>query len=148
MTLLPLLPNHYLKIYDVNNSKVSQKYAGYMAHSIKTWEQAKKAVEKEQEGLAIFACGAGVINTQDPFEMRKMRHELEQCLPPLVLSEQMKEFAMAPTPPPAVPIPFPRGLFSPATSPGSPFRFGGSPFRFPRGSQDWVRNTTVRRHIV
>ena len=29
----------------------------------------------------------------------------------------------APSPPPAVPIPFPRGLFSPAANPGSPFRF-------------------------
>ena len=66
-------PNHYLKIYDVNNPKVSQKIAGYMAHNIKTWAQAKEVVQREQNGLAIFACGAGVVNTDDPFEMRRLR---------------------------------------------------------------------------
>merc|ERR1711954_253565 len=128
-------PNHYLKIYDVKTPKVSQKIAGYMAHNVKSWAQAKEVVEREQNGLAIFACGAGVINTDDPFEMRRLRHKLEQCLPPLQMSNEMREFVTAPTPPPAVPIPFPRGLFSPVTTPSSPFRF-------PRSSQDWVRNTT------
>ena len=135
-TLTRWSPNHYLKIYDVNNPKVSQKIAGYMAHNIKTWAQAKEVCERETNGLAIFACGAGVVNTHDPFEMRRLRHELEQCLPPLEMSAQMREFATAPTPPPAVPIPFPQGLFSPLTAPASP------PFRFPRGSQEWNSNTT------
>merc|ERR1711954_240968 len=131
-------PNYYLKIYDVNNFKVSQKIAGYMAHNIKTWAQAKEVVEREQNSLAIFACGAGVINTNDPFEMRRLRHELEQCLPPLQMSNEMREFVTAPTPPPAVPIPFPRGLFSPVTTPGSPFRF-------PRSSVDRESNTTGKK---
>merc|ERR1711954_418249 len=73
--------------------------------------------------LMIFACGAGIINAEDPFEMRRLRHELEQCLPPLQMTQEMLEFATAPSPPPAVPIPFPRGLFSPDMNPGSPFRF-------------------------
>merc|ERR1711954_99523 len=41
-------PNHYLKIYDVNNVKVSQKISEYMAHNIRSWAQAKEVVEREQ----------------------------------------------------------------------------------------------------
>ena len=62
--------------------------------------------------------------------MRRLRFELEQCLPPLQWTEVMREFVTAPTPPPAVPIPFPQGLFSPLTSPHSPpqaaYRFPGT----------------------
>ena len=82
----------------------------------------------ETEGLAIFACAAGVVNAVDPFEMGKMQHELQSCLPPLQLSQEMREFITAPTPPPAVPIPFPEGLFSPPASPQSPPQ---ETFRFP-----------------
>ena len=70
-------PLHYLKIFDVNTPKVTQKMAGYMAHRVKTWAQAKEVYERETDGLAIFACGAGVVNATDPFEMARMRHELE-----------------------------------------------------------------------
>ena len=41
--------------------------AGYMANRVKTWAQAKEAYEMETNGLAIFACGAGVVNATDPF---------------------------------------------------------------------------------
>ena len=68
-----------------------------------------------------------MVNATDPFEMARMRHELEQCLPPLEMTAQMREFMTAPSPPPAVPIPFPQGLFSPLATPLSPpqqaFRF-------------------------
>ena len=119
-----------MKIYDVNTPKVSQKIAGYMANGIRTWAQAKEVWERESNGLAIFACGAGVVNATDPFEMRRLRHELEQCLPPLDMTAQLREFATAPTPPPAVPIPFPQGLFSHLATPLSP------PFRFPDGIEE------------
>merc|ERR1711954_215562 len=68
-------PLHYVKIFDINSPKVSQKLAGYMANSIKTWAQAKKAYDWEANGLAIFACGAGVVNATDPFEIARLRHE-------------------------------------------------------------------------
>ena len=58
-----------------------------------------------------------------------MEHELHRCLPPLQLTQEMREFETAPTPPPAVPIPFPPGLFSPLATPPphhTAFRFGGS----------------------
>ena len=113
-------PLQYLKIFDKNYLKVSQKMAGYMANGIKTWAQAKKAYEWEANGLAIFACGAGVVNATDPFEMARLRHELQQCLPPLEMTAELREFATAPTPPPAIPVPFPQGLFSPLTTPHSP----------------------------
>ena len=102
--------------------------AGYLAGSITTWEGAKRAYNLETEGLAIFACAAGVNNAVDPFEMGKMQHELQRCLPPLQLTQEMREFVTAPTPPPAVPIPFPPGLFSPLATPPqhTAFRFGGS----------------------
>ena len=106
-------PLRYMKIFDINTPKVTQKMAGYMANRVKTWAQAKQLYEMESNGLAIFACGAGKANATDPFEMRRMRHELQQCLPPLEMTEQMREFETAPTPPPAVPIPFPQGLFPP-----------------------------------
>merc|ERR1712239_10444 len=115
-----------VKIYDINSPKVSQKLAGYTANSIKTWAQAKQAYNWESNGLAIFACGAGIVNATDPFEMARLRHELEQCLPPLEMTDQLRAFATAPTPPPALPIPFPQGLFSPA----SPFSPPQEPFRF------------------
>ena len=114
-----------MKIFDINTHKVSQKMAGYLAYQIRTWAEAKEAYNLESEGLAIFAYAAGAVNATDPFEMRKLQHELQNCLPPLQLTAAMREFATAPTPPPAVPIPFPQGLFSPlATPPPQPFRFG------------------------
>merc|ERR1711954_281964 len=62
--------------------------------------------------------------------MGRLRYKLEQCLPPLEWTDQLCEFATAPTPPPAIPIPFPQGLFSPLTSPHSPpqehLRFPGT----------------------
>ena len=126
-------PLCYVKIFDINSPKVSQKLAGYTAHSIKTWAQAKQAYNWEANGLAIFACGAGIVNSTDPFEMRRMRYELEQCFPPLEMTAQLREFATAPTPPPALPIPFPQGLFSPLATPHSPPQ---EAFRFP----DSLRN--------
>ena len=121
-------PLNYVKIFDINFSKVSQKLAGYTAHGIKTWAQAKQAYNWEANGLAIFACGAGVVNATDPFEMARLRYELEQCLPPLEMTAQLREFVTAPTPPPALPIPFPQGLFTPLASPHSPPQ---EQFRFP-----------------
>ena len=67
---------NYIKIFDINTFKVSQKMAGYLAHKVKTWEDAKRVYNLETEGLAIFACAAGVSNATDPFEMRRMEHEL------------------------------------------------------------------------
>ena len=112
---IPVLRNQptYKKIFDINALKVSQKMAGYLAHRVRTWEECKQLYNMETEGLAIFACAAGVNNAQDPFQMRRMQHELQQCLPPLQLTEDMRQFATAPTPPSAVPVPFPPGLFSP-----------------------------------
>ena len=60
--------------------------------------------------------------------MRRLRYDLEQCLPPLEMTDQLREFATAPTPPPALPIPFPQGLFSPLATPHSPPQ---EAFRFP-----------------
>ena len=102
--------------------------AGYLAHQVRTWAEAKTLYEMETEGLTIFACSAGVMNAQDPFEIGRMQHELQQCLPPLQLTEQMREFATAPTPAPAVPIPFPPGLFSSLATPPphQAFRFAGT----------------------
>ena len=93
----------YMKIFDINLPKVTQKMAGYVAHNVKTWAQAKDLYDKETEGLAIFACCAGVLNARDPYEMRRMQHELQNCLPPLQLAEEARAFATAPTPPPVVP---------------------------------------------
>ena len=98
--------------------------AGYLAHQVRTWAEAKQLYEIETEGLPIFACSAGVMNARDPFEMGRMQHELQQCLPPLQLTEQMRQFSNAPTPPPAVPIPFPPGLFSPLATPPLHQAFG------------------------
>merc|ERR1711954_465332 len=116
-------PLKYAKIFDINFPKASQKLGCYLAGNIKTWTQAKQAYEYESNGLAIFACGAGIVNATDPFEMARMRHELKQCLPPLVMTERLREFVTAPTPPPALPIPFPQGLFSPASPFSPPLRF-------------------------
>ena len=46
---------NYMKIFDINTFKVSQKMAGYLAHRVKTWEDAKRVYNLESEGLAIFA---------------------------------------------------------------------------------------------
>merc|ERR1712081_157066 len=123
-------PIRYVKIFNINLSKASQRVGTYMATNIKTWAQAKQAYDYETNGLAIFATGAGLINADDPYEMGRLRHELEQCLPPLEWTDQLREFTTAPTPPPAIPIPFPQGLFSPLTSPHSPpqehLRFPGT----------------------
>ena len=120
-------PLFCVKIYDINSPKVSQKLAGYMANQIKTWDQAKQVYNIESNGLAIFTCGAGIVNATDPYEMARLRHELDQCLPPLQMTDELREMATAPTPPPALPIPFPQGLFSPA----SPYSPPQEPFRFP-----------------
>ena len=106
-------PLSYVKIFDINTPKVTQKMAGYLANQVRTWAEAKHLFEMESEGLAIFACAAGVKNARDPFEMHRMQYELQQCMHPLHLTEEMQQFATAPTPPPRVPIPFPPGLFSP-----------------------------------
>ena len=117
-----------MKIFDISTHKVSQKMAGYLANNIRTWAEAKEAYNLESEGLAIFACAAGAVNATDPQERRKLQHELHNCLPPLQLTAAMREFVTAPTPPPAVPVPFPQGIFSPLASPPphQAFRFGGS----------------------
>ena len=65
-------PHCYVKIFDINSPKVSQKLAGYTANNIKTWAQAKQAYNWETNGLAIFACGAGIINATDPFKMARL----------------------------------------------------------------------------
>ena len=62
-------PLYYVKIFDINFPKVSQKLGCYLAKDIKTWAQAKQAYDFESNGLAIFACGAGIVNASDPFEM-------------------------------------------------------------------------------
>ena len=63
-------------LHDAGAFRVSQKMAGYLAHKVGTWEDAKRVYNLKTEGLAIFACAAGVNNATDPFEMRKMEHEL------------------------------------------------------------------------
>ena len=102
----------YKRIFDINTPKVTQKMAGYLAHQVRTFAQAKQLCEMETEGLAIFSCCAGVVNARAPFEMGRLQHELTQCLRPLQLTEELRRFAMAPILPPAVQIPFPPGLFS------------------------------------
>ena len=104
-------------IFDVNTFKVQQKMVGYMAHRVRSMAGAKKLFELEIDGLANFACAAGIINIRDPYKMGALKHELTQCLHPLCLTEELQRWATAPTPPPAVPIPPPAGLFSPLATP-------------------------------
>ena len=59
-------------IRDAGVFQVSQKLAGYMANQIKTWDQAKQAYNIESNGLAIFSCGAGIVNATDPYEMARL----------------------------------------------------------------------------
>ena len=51
-----------MKIFDINTPKVTQKMAGYLAHQVRTWDEAKRLYSMETEGLAIFACAARVMN--------------------------------------------------------------------------------------
>ena len=55
-------PLGYMKIFDINTPKVTQKMAGYLAHQVRTWDEAKRLYSMETEGLAIFACAARVMN--------------------------------------------------------------------------------------
>ena len=114
-----------IKIFDINNPKVTQKMAGYLAGQVRTREEAMHLCNMEARGLKIFACAAGVINATDTFEMNSLQHALQECLHPLRLTQEMREFATAPTPPPRAPYPFPPGLFSPLATPPQPntFRF-------------------------
>ena len=114
----------YIKIFDTNFVKVQQKLAGYLAHQVKSVADAKKLFQIETDGLANFACAAGLINRgTSAYEMDALKHELTRCLRPLQMTDQLREFATAPTPPPVAPSPPPPGLFSPRSPPPSPPRF-------------------------
>ena len=72
-TLITRNQYNNIKIFDINTPKVSQKMAGYLAGSIRTWEGAKRVYNLETEGLAIFAC---------QFEMRRCSMSCRGACPP------------------------------------------------------------------
>merc|ERR1711954_520134 len=66
----------------------------------------KKVTKKlfEVEGVASFTCAAGLINKNTgAYDMAEVKHELQQCMRPLQLTKELRQFATAPTPPPAIP---------------------------------------------
>ena len=52
----PIMLNQYkyMKFFDIDTSKVSQKMAGYLAIKVQTWDDAKLVYKLETEGLAIL----------------------------------------------------------------------------------------------
>ena len=87
------------KLFDINNNsiKVQQKYAGYLAHTITSVQDAKRLFDIEVEGIAGFACVAGLVNTRiNAFEMDSLKAELQLCQRPLQLSEEVGEYITAP----------------------------------------------------
>ena len=80
----------YIKIFDINFLQVQQKLAGSLANQVKSVVDAKKLYELEQDGLANFACAAGLLNRDtSAYEMDALKHKLTRCLPPLRLTEQL-----------------------------------------------------------
>ena len=65
-----------IEIFDIN-IKVQQKLAGYLAHQVRSVRDAKKLFDVEVEGIAGFACTAGMINTNtEAFEIDELKAEL------------------------------------------------------------------------
>ena len=78
--------------------------AGYLAHQVRTFAEAKKLYEIETEGLAGFSCGAGLMNGRTSArEQEKLRQEMLHNQPPLVLTELLREVMNLPSPPPVSP---------------------------------------------
>ena len=93
-------------------------------YKVTSVQGAKKLFDVEVEGVASFTCAAGLINKNTgAYDMAELKHELQQCTRPLQLTEELRQFATAPTPPPAIPSPPPAGLFSPRSPPPSPPAF-------------------------
>ena len=92
--------------------------AGHLAHRVVSVQGAKHVFKLEVDRIAKFACVAGLVNGRTgPFEMEELKFELNHCLRPLCMTEELRRFATAPTPPPAVPSTPPPGLFSPLSTP-------------------------------
>ena len=108
------------KLFGINNNniKVQQKYAGYLEHTITSVQDNKRLFNIEVEGIAGFACTAGLVNTRtNASEMDGLKAELQLCQHPLQLTEELRQYITAPTPPPALTSPPPPGLFSPRPQP-------------------------------
>ena len=89
-----------MKIFDINNIKVQQKMAGYLAHQVTSVQGGKRLFQLEVDGIANFACLAGLVNgNTGPFEMLALKAKLYQCLRPLQMTEELRRFATAPTAP-------------------------------------------------
>ena len=80
----------YKKIFDINTFKVQQKMCGYLAHQVTSLADAKKLFQLEIDGVAQFACQAGLINGRtNPYKMARLKYEIQHCLRPPQMTEEL-----------------------------------------------------------
>ena len=84
--------------------KVTQKLAGHLALDITSLDKAKRLFHVEMDGLARFACAAGLFNGRTlAREQEKLRQEMANSQHPLVLTDLLREVMNLPSPPPVSP---------------------------------------------